>query len=230
MNKIVTYILITVIIYATLCLHYRCRMPLLMPGEMKQQFYKIAENFDKVCKEHGIKYYIIAGTLLGAVRHTDMIPWDDDMDVGILEDQLDKFNKIDFEKYGMRAKGVNRNNIGKVFILGKYDSGHKMESVFIDVFVMENKNGRYHYTQEYSKKTWPREYFLEGELFPLKRYKFGSVFLNGPAEYLPYCERAWSKNWMVPKPKVDKIFFYPLDAIKLSKMKTKIQPVIKLEN
>ena len=38
---------------------------------------------DKVCREHGLTYYMIAGTLLGAVRHKGFIPWDDDIDVGM---------------------------------------------------------------------------------------------------------------------------------------------------
>ena len=36
---------------------------------------------DKVCKEHNLRYYLWAGTMLGAVRHKGFIPWDDDADV-----------------------------------------------------------------------------------------------------------------------------------------------------
>ena len=38
---------------------------------------------DKVCKEHGLNYYLIAGTMLGAVRHKGFVPWDDDADVAL---------------------------------------------------------------------------------------------------------------------------------------------------
>lgn len=37
---------------------------------------KILLAVDKVCKEHGLRYYIMAGTMLGAVRHKGFIPWD----------------------------------------------------------------------------------------------------------------------------------------------------------
>ena len=44
---------------------------------------KTLQTIDKVCKEHNLRYYIWAGTQLGAVRHGGFIPWDDDIDIAM---------------------------------------------------------------------------------------------------------------------------------------------------
>lgn len=48
---------------------------------------------DRICKKCGIKYNIIAGTLLGAVRHGGYIPWDDDADVAFLRAEYERFRE-----------------------------------------------------------------------------------------------------------------------------------------
>lgn len=51
-------------------------------------------EFDKVCRENNIKYYLICGGLIGAVRHKDFVPWDDDIDVAVPREDFDRLKKI----------------------------------------------------------------------------------------------------------------------------------------
>lgn len=51
--------------------------------EVHQRVLRIAKEFDRICTNHNIPYYMIGGTMLGAIRHHGFIPWDDDMDFGV---------------------------------------------------------------------------------------------------------------------------------------------------
>lgn len=64
----------------------------LMTFEEQQQVAKnILKTFKKFCDEHNLRYYLSYGTLLGAVRHKDIIPWDYDIDVLMPRPDFDKF-------------------------------------------------------------------------------------------------------------------------------------------
>lgn len=66
-------------------------------GNLRTAQLRIVEimlEIDKICRKHNLRYYLDFGTLLGAVRHGGFIPWDDDMDICIYEEDWDKFVAI----------------------------------------------------------------------------------------------------------------------------------------
>lgn len=49
----------------------------------------VLAEFDRVCQKYDLHYYLICGSLLGAVRHKDLIPWDDDVDIAMPRKDFD---------------------------------------------------------------------------------------------------------------------------------------------
>jgi len=63
-------------------------------NQLQKEEFKILQYFDDFTKEHNLRYFLFAGTLLGAVRHKGFIPWDDDIDVAMKRSEFEKFEKL----------------------------------------------------------------------------------------------------------------------------------------
>lgn len=63
---------------------------------------QIVVDIDKICMENDLKYYIIGGTLLGAVRHKGFIPWDDDIDLVMYRKDYNRLINIIQEKFSKK--------------------------------------------------------------------------------------------------------------------------------
>lgn len=51
----------------------------------------IMDEIDRVCRKNDIKYFLIAGSALGAVNYNGFIPWDDDIDISVSIDDWPRF-------------------------------------------------------------------------------------------------------------------------------------------
>lgn len=59
--------------------------------EHQQAMLKLLAEADRICRRHGIRYQLFAGTALGAVRHHGFIPWDDDLDIILYRPDYERF-------------------------------------------------------------------------------------------------------------------------------------------
>lgn len=64
------------------------------------QILDILKEIDRICRRHGITYFLSAGTALGAIRHQGFIPWDDDADIGMLREDFERFRLVAKEELG----------------------------------------------------------------------------------------------------------------------------------
>lgn len=123
--------------------------------ELHEILIEIAKTFHQICEEEKIPYYMVAGTLLGAVRHKGFIPWDDDMDFGVPRQYFDKIrnilsNKLP-DKYSLysKADGIVASGILKIADNRTVHShswninNNKQFGVNIDIFPIDMVNHKW---------------------------------------------------------------------------------------
>lgn len=113
---------------------------------------ELLRAFDQFCRRHGLPYYAIAGTALGAIRHRGFIPWDDDVDLAMPRDAFDHFvrvapHEID-GRYFVQHHSTDANFPLPMAKLRRNDSQFAEEAVarvsmhqgiFIDIFPIDRK-------------------------------------------------------------------------------------------
>ena len=55
---------------------------------------EILQEIIRVCEEYKLQYWVAYGTLIGTLRHNGFIPWDDDIDIGMMREDYEKFIEV----------------------------------------------------------------------------------------------------------------------------------------
>jgi lipopolysaccharide cholinephosphotransferase len=168
--------------------------------------YKLFNLFEIVIKkldEKKINYFLIGGGLIGYYRHNNgFIPWDDDIDIGVMEEDREKLhdaiNEIIKNDNTIRL-GIH--DIDKVLIKDNIEN-----PIQIDIFYFKyysNKN-YYNFNMDKLINIWPNQYMFKDEIYPLQTVSYclydvyGKIFkeikIKIPNKAKKYLERCYP-NW-----------------------------------
>lgn len=121
--------------------------------KLQQTQLEILLEVTEICNRNKLKYFLIGGTLLGAVRHKGFIPWDDDLDIAMPRKDYEEFIKIcktelsdkyflhhysTDDKYWLPFLKIRKNNT--IFDEEMIEAIECHKGIFIDIFPLDNAN------------------------------------------------------------------------------------------
>ena len=165
----------------------------------QQVMTNMLREFDKICRDHGLKYWCAGGTLIGTVRHKGWIHHDADIDVGMLESDYITLRHIIQKKlpndYWFQDKSTDKHyksRIGKIrykHALYVDDKARKWHNgLQLDIFVFKKRNNLL--IPICCKDADIKKHSLN-MIFPLKELVFENIQVYVPNNYEHICIDVW---------------------------------------
>lgn len=119
---------------------------------MQMRMVDMLKEVDRICQKYDIPYWLSGGTLLGSIRHGGFIPWDDDLDIELMENDFQRFVEVaPLELPSNLTVQNHATDKGYYFTYAKVrdlqsflvedgtsDRNFKYRGVYIDIFPMAN--------------------------------------------------------------------------------------------
>ena len=118
--------------------------------QVQQVLLGMMDDFDRLCRKHGLTYFLCGGTALGAMRHGGFIPWDDDVDLAMPRADYDRLAELIEKEYGDRywVQSIYNNDLYDLPFLKMRKKGTRFlelfepdpehAGIFLDVYPLEN--------------------------------------------------------------------------------------------
>lgn len=173
-----------------------------IPETTKQILLLMMEKIHSILTKNNIKYWVDGGSLLGAVRHKGIIPWDDDIDIGVLDKDFEKLiplflKELYTDDIQIKVQRTTKDMI-KVFVSDLWfknkETGQIIGTPTLDIFKYTKANNRIELASLKDRQRFKNCYYLKHELFPLKEYKFDNITVMGADMPLGYLVRYYGAD------------------------------------
>lgn len=181
--------------------------PVYLPEEYLTKLNIMLKNVIEFLNENNIDYWADGGTLLGAVRDKNHIPWDDDEDLGMDVINFFRFRKIMSklsEKYGYEIRDQPDDVVKIVDNTNCYVRDTKAGTTeprlaCIDIFhyVLLKKDKKFVLSSPKNRVLFKGAEYNKNDLFPLVEYEYGDLKVKGannPQAYLSSYYGKWEEK------------------------------------
>ena len=178
----------------------------------KQQsnlLYTTMKYLNDILLKNDIGYWVTGGSLIGAIRHRGIVPWDDDGDICIMINDVSKLRKLipKFKKdgYNLEEGTTDQDDDTKAMeCTTKHNSctwfleSTKPHSLGVDIFVMERIGPLITYADPYwriASNGGKKCYFLYNMVFPLVPVRFGNFWIMTPFNAVEHLNQCYGVDW-----------------------------------
>lgn len=161
-------------------------------SQLRIVLYDILGEITRICDKHHIDYFAIGGTAIGSLYDQDILPWDDDVDLGMTRENYNKFLQVapselkpDFFLSWLETDShtpfyyakVKKN--GTVFLEDKYKNVEMHQGIFVDIFPFDNvPDSSFFRKLQYKLSNFLKTCFMATEVWMWKN--FGTCDLDEP--------------------------------------------------
>lgn len=151
-----------------------------------EKLYRLLALIAEGLEARRIPFWTMGGTTLGAVRHSGLIPWDDDADLGVWETDLPRVRQMVQEGLSQALEWGTELRSQTIALRGE-------PRELVDIFPMRRDgDGRVVFSNPLARDRWPKEYLTPAEFGSRRAFRpFGPLWLPTPARPCTYLDRVY---------------------------------------